>query len=70
VKNFKITERQALEFHADFFNVFNHPNFTTFSSGSYDYNVNNTAFGRITTQNTSNDGVGPRLVQYGLYYRF
>jgi hypothetical protein len=72
VKNFKITERHTLEFHADFFNVFNHPNFTTFSSttGSYDYNVNNTAFGRITTQNTSNDGVGPRLIQYGLYYRF
>ena len=65
VKNFDLTERQRLEFHAEFYNFLNHPNF--FLS---DQNVNNTGFGRITTQNTSNDGVGPRLIEYGLIYRF
>jgi hypothetical protein len=65
VKTFAIRERHTLEFHADFFNVFNHPNFYL-----GDQTVNNASFGRITQQNTSNDGVGPRLIQYGLYYKF
>ncbi|HUQ90144.1 MAG TPA: TonB-dependent receptor [Bryobacteraceae bacterium] len=65
VKNIRLTERHTLEFHFDFFNVFNHPNFYL-----SDQNVNNPSFGRITQQNYSNDGVGPRVVQYGLYYRF
>ena len=65
VKAFQITERQSLELHADFFNVFNHPNFYL-----GDQNVNNASFGRITTQNVSNDGVGARLMQFGLYYKF
>jgi hypothetical protein len=65
VKTFKITERQTLDLHADFFNILNHPNFFL-----NDQTVNNTGFGRITTQNTSNDGVGPRSIQFGLYYRF
>ena len=65
VKNFNITERQTLDFHADFFNIFNHPNFFL-----NDQNINTAGFGRITTQNTSNDTVGPRLIQFGLYYRF
>jgi hypothetical protein len=65
VKRFNITERQTIDFHADFFNIFNHPNFFL-----NDQTVNNPSFGRITQQNTSNDGIGPRVIQYGLYYRF
>ena len=65
VKNVKITERQSLELHADFFNVFNHPSFFL-----NDQNVNTASFGKITTQNYANDGVGPRVLQFGLYYRF
>jgi len=65
VKTFHTTERQTLDFHFDFFNVFNHPNFFL-----NDQTVNNTAFGRITSQNYQNDGVGPRVIQLGLYYRF
>jgi hypothetical protein len=65
VKKFQITERQNLELHSDFFNVFNHPNFYL-----GDQNVNNSSFARITSQNYSNDGVGPRAMQFGLYYRF
>jgi hypothetical protein len=65
VKNFKFTERHNLEFHADFFDFFNHPNFYI-----GDQNVNNASFAKITTQNSSNDGVGPRNMQFGLYYKF
>jgi hypothetical protein len=65
VKTFHITERQTLDLHADFFNIFNHPNFFL-----NDQTVNNASFGRITSQNYSNDGVGPRVIQFGLYYRF
>jgi hypothetical protein len=72
VKEFKFAERHSLEFHADFFNLFNHPNFLAYddSTSSYDYNVNNSSFGRITNQNTTADGVGSRLIQYSLTYRF
>ena len=65
VKTFRFTERNSLELHADFFNIFNHPNFYL-----GDQNVNNASFGKITSQNYSNDGVGPRVLQFGLYYRF
>jgi hypothetical protein len=65
VKSMKITERHNLEFHGDFFNIFNHPNFFL-----NDQNVNTASFGKITSQNSSNDGVGPRQMQFGLYYRF
>jgi len=64
-KGTKITERQSLEIHFDFFNVFNHPNFFI-----NDQNVNTAGFGKITSQNYSSAGVGPRLIQFGLYYRF
>jgi hypothetical protein len=49
----------------DFYNLFNHPNFFI-----NDQNVNNANFGKITSQFTSIDGVGPRLIQFGLYYKF
>jgi hypothetical protein len=65
VKTFHTTERQTLDFHFDFFNVVNHPNFYL-----GDQTVNNNGFGRITQQNSQNDGVGPRVIQLGLYYRF
>lgn len=65
VKDTKVTERQSLQFRADFYNIFNHPNFF-----SGDQNINSVNFGKITTQFSSADGVGPRLVQFGLYYKF
>ena len=65
VKDMKITERHSLQFRADFYNLFNHP---TFFTG--DPNINSVNFGKITSQNYSADGVGPRLVQFGLYYKF
>ena len=65
VKDTKITERQSIEFKADFYNVFNHPSFFV-----GDQNVNSSTFGQINGQNYTNYGVGPRLVQFGLTYRF
>ncbi len=64
-KIFKIYERNTLELHAEFYNVFNHPNFFI-----NDQNVNSNGFGRFTQQFYSEDGVGPRVTQFGLYYRF
>ena len=65
VKDTRITERQSLQFRADFYNLFNHP---TFFTG--DPNINSINFGKITSQNYSAEGIGPRLVQFGLYYKF
>jgi hypothetical protein len=65
LKRTRITERQSIEFRADAYNVFNHPNFF-----AGDTNVNNLNFGKITSQYVTNDGSGPRLLQFGLFYRF
>jgi hypothetical protein len=65
VKDTKLSERQSLQFRADFYNIFNHPNFF-----AGDTNINSVNFGKITSQFYSADGVGPRLVQFGLYYKF
>ena len=64
-KNFKVYERHTLELNANFYNLLNHPNFFI-----NDQNVNSNNFGKIASQNYNNAGVGPRLVQFGLYYRF
>ena len=59
IKNTRLVERANLQFRAEFFNVFNHPNFggpgTTFGTSS---------FGVI---GSSNDG---RTIQFGLKLLF
>ncbi len=65
LKNTKITERQSLEFRADFYNMFNHPNFFV-----GDQNVNTSNFGKITGLLSTGDGVTTRVIQFGLFYRF
>jgi hypothetical protein len=65
IKNFAITERQQLRFTADFFNIFNHPNFASFNTSSQTDLENPGAFGKITST------VGtPRLIQFSLRYAF
>lgn len=64
-KSVKITERQSVELHADFYNLFNHPNFFI-----NDQNVNSNNFGKFAQQYYSIEGIGPRSIQFGLYYRF
>ena len=62
VKNFRVTERQALRFTADFFNLFNHPNFASPAFTDVESPAN---FGQIT--NTKGT---PRLIQFSLRYAF
>jgi hypothetical protein len=64
----KITERQSIQFRAEFFNLFNHsqfnaPNTALFVSPLPD--VNSPNFGRILSTS-----VNPRVIQLGLKYSF
>jgi Carboxypeptidase regulatory-like domain len=61
-KRFRTTERTRLEFRAEFFNLFNHPNFGT---GLASTNYNNANFGFIT--NTMGTG---RDIQFALKFYF
>ena len=67
-KTTKITERQSLQFRAEFFNLFNHsqfnsPNTALFVSPLPD--VNSPNFGRILSTS-----VNPRVIQLGLKFLF
>jgi len=73
VKNWKMHDRYSLQFRAEMFNAFNHPNFTGIDAG---LSLNNVAgdenfgkplnqnFGRITATQ------GPREIQFGLKFSF
>jgi hypothetical protein len=65
LKDTRLTERNSIQFRADFYNLINHANFFV-----GDQNVNSASFGKITSQYYSVSGVGPRLIQFGLYYKF
>lgn len=63
-----IRERHTLELRMESINVFNNVAFGTLQPGTlstYDYNINNTNFGRLTSLVNT-----PRRIQFGLYYRF
>ena len=59
-KNTNITEKQSIEFRAEFFNLTNTPSFFI-----GDQDINSIQFGRITSTAS-----GRRIAQFGLYYRF
>jgi Carboxypeptidase regulatory-like domain len=64
IKNFHITERQILRFTADFFNIWNHPNFGNPQITDIEL-AGSGAFGKINTT------IGqPRLIQFSLRYSF
>jgi hypothetical protein len=64
-KTFKITETSGLRFEANFFNLFNHPNFL-----SPDPNLNDGTFGSsLSTFNNQQSG-GPRITQLALRFDF
>ena len=68
VKKFKITEHQAINFRAEAYNLFNHPNF-----GGMSTNINNAStFGQLssTLGTQSNNGTGARTMQLTLRYDF
>jgi Carboxypeptidase regulatory-like domain/TonB dependent receptor len=66
IKNFRITERQALRFTTDFFNIWNHANFANPAFTDVEsIGTTNSPFGKITST------VGtPRLIQFSLRYSF
>lgn len=63
-KTYRIYERHTLQFRADFYNIFNHPSFASPGIG-LNARVQSTSFGKITS-----DLYGPRVIQFGLHYRF
>ncbi len=60
-KTFRLFEHQSLQIRADFENVFNHPSFGPEGGQS----VQSTTFGKATS-----DMFGPRVIQFGVHYRF
>jgi len=73
-KTTSITERVKIEFRAEFFNIFNHPNFTNpgiinnasgaLTSGAGGNNVNSGQFGQITST------YDPRIIQSAARFTF
>jgi hypothetical protein len=62
IKYFKITERQKIRFTTDFFDIWNHP---AFSSPAFTDVQNQSAFGSIIS--TENN---PRIIQFSLTWSF
>jgi len=69
MKNTQITERVRIQFRTDFYNAFNHTQFSDPGSGAFGsigfVDVNNEANNTIT-----HTSVNPRLVQFGLHLYF
>jgi hypothetical protein len=66
-KDFKMTERQTIQFRAEFFNIFNHPQFSNPSAA-----LNNLPFfgQTIGTVNTVEGFNTSRQIQFALRYSF
>jgi len=69
-KNFRITEKQSLQFRAEFFNLFNHPNFALPNANVFAQAANggatpNPTFGKVTATTTNS-----RQIQFGLKLLF
>jgi hypothetical protein len=66
IKNFRLTERQSLRFTSDFFNLWNHANFSNPSATDVEaIGLPNSPFGKITSALGT-----PRLIQFSLRYSF
>ena len=68
VKNFRLTERQNVQFRSEFFNMFNHPQFLPPGNGAANpgaLQISSPTFGQITASS-----VNPRIIQFALKYNF
>ncbi len=74
LKNTKITERVNLQFRADFYNAFNHPQFADPGGGSFGTigfeNITGTIPSAATDVMMIHTNVNPRLIQFGLHLFF
>jgi hypothetical protein len=64
-KTFKITESAGLRLEANFFNLFNHPNFQTPENNQADGN-----FGQSTATYSNQQSGGPRITQLAIRFDF
>ena len=75
-KNWRFRERYGVQFRAEMFNAFNHPNFGSNEVDpglSFDQNKNDANFGKATNGNFGVIGSGyrgPREIQFGLKFSF
>jgi hypothetical protein len=72
LKNTQITERVRMQFRADFYNAFNHPQFAdpqglAFGTNGY---INITQATTTGVGIISHTNVNPRLIQFGLHFTF
>jgi hypothetical protein len=66
LKTFRLTERQSIRFTADFFNIWNHANFSNPSGTDVEsIGLTNSPFGKVTSTLGT-----PRLIQFSLRYAF
>jgi len=78
MKHFKLTETHALQFRAEFYNVFNHPqfsnpNYTVTEVSCYAKNPDgspNTDHTGCSLGDITSTAVNPRIIQFGLKYNF
>jgi hypothetical protein len=68
LKTTKITEGQSLQFRAEFFNMFNHTQFS--NPGSSGTAVSLVDVTNVTSRNIHDTSVNPRVIQFGLKYIF
>jgi hypothetical protein len=67
MKDTNITERQRIEFRAEFFNAFNHAQFSNPDNQGF-----SSTFGQLTTTrgHDSDTTSGARIIQFGIKYYF
>jgi hypothetical protein len=73
MKNTPIGERQNIQFRAEFFNLFNHPQFDNpggFPNAFGQVNVNSSSLSAPTFGQITSTSVNPRVIQLALKYTF
>jgi len=74
LKNTHITERVNLQFRTDFYNAFNHPQFSDPGSGAFGsvgfVDLGNPIGSDLTANAITHASVNPRLIQFGLHLIF
>jgi Carboxypeptidase regulatory-like domain len=70
VKNFKVTERQGLQFRTELFNAFNHPVLYPVLNGNNDVSVGPTIQAKYGTYNGTTQPNSRRRIQMALKYTF